>query len=168
MPTLVQTPLPTQGASPEADQRHSHRSPVVRGKCHVRAVVEEDPNAAVGELVAKAILVGIIHPLAHPDKVLMAGQGSWVFLRCWRREDVSSGASQPLSISPPPQGSPNRSLHSRLQHRSGCYLHPKQQPCLHPTGKGMHSTLSHPRAVQPVYLEAWRRGRPAGGGQLTR
>lgn len=74
---------------------------MVRGKRHVRAIVEEDPNAAVGELVAKAILVGIIHPLAHPDKVLMAGQGSWVFLRCWRREGVSSAASQPLSISPP-------------------------------------------------------------------
>lgn len=67
----------------------------------MRAIVEEDPDAAVGELVAKAVLVGIIHPLAHPDKVLVAGQGSWVSLRCWRREEVSGTASQPLSISRP-------------------------------------------------------------------
>lgn len=85
----------------DRDQPHSHCSPVVGGKCHVRAIVEEHPDAAVGELVAKAVLVGIIHPLAHPHKVLMAGQGSWVFLRCWRREEVSRAASQPLSLSPP-------------------------------------------------------------------
>lgn len=75
----------------------------------MRAIVEEDPNAAVGELVAKAILVGIIHPLAHPDKVLVAGQGSWVFLRCWRREEVSS---QPARLSHLPRG--NRSLQQAL------------------------------------------------------
>lgn len=47
----------------------------------MRAVVEEDPNAVVGELVAKAILVGVVHPLAHPNKLLMSGQGSRVSLR---------------------------------------------------------------------------------------
>jgi len=66
----------------------------------VRAIVEEDPDAAVGELVAKAILVGVIHPLAHPDKVLVAGQGSWVFLRWWREEGVSRAGRQPLPTSP--------------------------------------------------------------------
>lgn len=70
----------------------------------MRAIVEEDPNAAVGELVAKAILVGVIHPLAHPDKVLMAGQGSRVFLRWWRGEGVSRASSQPLPTSPPQGG----------------------------------------------------------------
>lgn len=73
----------------------------------MRAVVEEDPNAAVGELVAKAILVGVIHPLAHPDKVLMAGQGSWVFLRWWRGEGVSRAGSRPLPTSPPQGGEAN-------------------------------------------------------------
>lgn len=70
----------------------------------MRAVVEEDPNAAVGELIAKAILVGVIHPLAHPDKVLMAGQGSWVFLRWGREDSVSRAGRQPLPTSPLQEG----------------------------------------------------------------
>lgn len=86
----------------------------------MRAIVEEDPNAAVGELVAKAILVGIIHPLAHPDKVLVAGQGSWVFLRCWRREEVSSQPA-PVCLTSPGGTDP----YSRLWHHLGCYLYPK-------------------------------------------
>lgn len=117
---------------PETDQPHSQCSPVVGGKCHVRAVVEEDPNAAVGELVAKTILVGIIHPLAHPDKVLMVGQGSWVFLRCWRREEVSSTASPCLSHLP--RG--NRALQQALAPFIGCYCTPSRSHAFIPWGWG--------------------------------
>lgn len=80
---------------PQGHYSLPHHLPVVGGKSHVRAIVEEDPNATVGELVAKAILVGVIHPLAHPDKVLVAGQGSRVFPCCWKREGVSRARSQP-------------------------------------------------------------------------
>lgn len=73
------------------------------------AVVEEDPDAAVGELVAKAILVGVIHPLAHPDKVLMAGQGSRVFFRWWKNR-LSRAGGQPLPTSPPQEGLPQQAL----------------------------------------------------------
>lgn len=44
------------------------------------SIIEEDTNAVVGELVTKSVLVGIIHPLAHPNKMFMASQGSRVRL----------------------------------------------------------------------------------------
>lgn len=44
------------------------------------SIIEEDANAAVGKLIAEAILVGIVHPFAYPNKVLMASQGSRITL----------------------------------------------------------------------------------------
>lgn len=63
----------------------------------MRAVVEEHPDAAVGELVAKTVLVGVVHPLAHPDKLLMPGQGSRVSVRWWGRERGEQSRHPPLS-----------------------------------------------------------------------
>lgn len=136
-PLLAQPPpcpFPPKGL-PQRHQPLPHCLPVVGGKRHVCAIVEEDSNAAVGELVAKAILVGVIHPLAHPDKVLMAGEGSWVFLHWWRGEGVSRAGSQPLPTSPPQRGADplQRALaafnvHQRAampsSHREGDAQHP--------------------------------------------
>lgn len=38
----------------------------VRQKAHVSAVVEENANCVIRQLVAEAVLVGIVHPLRHP------------------------------------------------------------------------------------------------------
>lgn len=150
----IDSPSHPRGFPRDRDQPHSHRSPVVRGKRHVRAIVEEDPNAAVGELVAKAILVGIIHPLAHPHKVLMAGQGSWVFLCCWRREEVSSAASQPLSISPP-QGEQIPTA-GTIQ---GAICTPSSSHAFIPWGRGCTAPYLIPEQCNQF---TWRHGREAG------
>lgn len=38
----------------------------VRQKAHVSAVVEENANCVIRQLVSEAVLVGIVHPLRHP------------------------------------------------------------------------------------------------------
>lgn len=37
-------------------------------KAHVSAIVEQHANAVVRQLVAKAVLVGVVHPLGDPEK----------------------------------------------------------------------------------------------------
>lgn len=37
-------------------------------EAHVSAVVEENSHGVIGQLVAKAILVGVVHPFSHPLK----------------------------------------------------------------------------------------------------
>lgn len=37
------------------------------------AVVEEDSHGIITQLVAKAVLVGVVHPLSHPLKTAGAG-----------------------------------------------------------------------------------------------
>lgn len=39
---------------------------LVRQKAHVSAVVEENANRVIRQLVSEAVLVGIVHPLRHP------------------------------------------------------------------------------------------------------
>lgn len=35
-------------------------------QAHVGAIIEEDSNDMVGQLVAEAVLVGVVHPFSHP------------------------------------------------------------------------------------------------------
>lgn len=43
-----------------------HYSPLICQQTHVRAIVEEDSHGVVRQLVAKAVLVGVVHPFGHP------------------------------------------------------------------------------------------------------
>lgn len=40
----------------------------VRQEAHVSAIVEENSHGVIRQLVAKAILVGVVHPFSHPLK----------------------------------------------------------------------------------------------------
>lgn len=51
----------------------------------MRSLVEEHAHALVGELVAKAVLVGVVHPFGHPQKGLGPGQAGGVPVGCKER-----------------------------------------------------------------------------------
>lgn len=41
-------------------------------EAHVGAVVEENSHGVIRQLVAKAVLVGVVHPFSHPLKAAAA------------------------------------------------------------------------------------------------
>lgn len=40
----------------------------VREEAHVSAIVEENSHGVIRQLVAEAVLVGVVHPFSHPLK----------------------------------------------------------------------------------------------------
>lgn len=38
-------------------------------EAHVSAIVEENSHGVIRQLVAKAVLVGVVHPFSHPLKI---------------------------------------------------------------------------------------------------
>lgn len=69
---------------------HYFDSLPVSGEGHVGSIIEEDSNAAVGELIAEAVFVGVVHPFAHPNKVFMTCQGSRIALSWTERNHTVS------------------------------------------------------------------------------
>lgn len=57
----------------------------------MRSLVEEHTHALVGELVAKAILVGVVHPFGDPQKGLGPGQTGRVPTGCKDRFKMTDG-----------------------------------------------------------------------------
>lgn len=109
---LPHTPKPGQGVPPAPRTGpRAPLSPAVGGEGHVGAVVEEDADSTVRELVAEAVLVGIVHPLAHPHEGLVLGQGRRVPLGCREeRGGGERGPAEPGTVLPVEAGEPQPSL----------------------------------------------------------
>lgn len=55
----------------------------------MRSLVEEHTDALVGELVAKAVFVGVVHPFCHPQEGLGLGQRGGVSRGCKEQKKMS-------------------------------------------------------------------------------
>lgn len=51
--------------------------------------IKEDSNILIGELVPKAIFIGVVHPLGHPDKMFRLCN-TWSAHRCWRNKLIQT------------------------------------------------------------------------------
>lgn len=67
----------------------------------MRSLVEEHAHALVGELVAKAVLVGVVDPFGHPQKGLGPGQTGRVPVGCSERVKITAHVNTPPELSQP-------------------------------------------------------------------
>lgn len=78
----------------------------------MRSLVEEHSHAVVGQLVAKAVLVGVVDPLGHPEKELGSGQAGRVPVGCKGRVKMAAPPPPP----PPPCPTCRHALQAAAEH----------------------------------------------------
>lgn len=61
------------------------------------AVIEENPHGVIRQLVAKAVLVGVVHPFSHPLKTAAAG-GQRSVVCCEKKKNCKLEPKQDKSI----------------------------------------------------------------------